>query len=316
MAFQYYSCGVSLHSDLKLDLPPQCRSDRLKLSYRLSSLDQLDTDFSKPVYTSKTVYAGGNPALSIRHSNQTYLLDAFRIAVFAVEQQVVTAYSYNKVSESALADYFVRIVLPFWLESQQHPVIHASVIGYKDQAIGFVGDSGSGKSTLAASFLADNETVLADDKLVVHSLPGLNFYTTTESESIRLTSEASALFSDGLLEQGREVARQRFEYQIVTDATTNETHNRLRIGQLIFLNRGDHKSIGLQAIRGKDALVELVKCSLFSPELYLKMGWQSERLQTLSKLVETSSLWSLSYPTGLDHLAAVRESIYQTIDSI
>lgn len=217
-------------------------------------------------------------------------------------------------------------VLSFWLERRGVLAIHASavVLDHGDQAsaVGFMATSQGGKSSLAAAMVQSGCPLLTDDILPVEYFAepvcGKSVYGRPGYAQMRLWPDQAAHFVGdyhNLLRVYPEVTKRRVP--IGPNGWGRLCDVPQPIGCLYLPERRDSecydsercgKTVEIQSVSRRDAVIELVRESFAAPILQA-MGILPQRLALLSKIVQHVPVRRLIYPDGVSYLPQVCQAI-------
>ena len=207
-------------------------------------------------------------------------------------------------------------VIPFWLERGGIPILHASAVKTSKGAISFLSHSEQGKSTLAASFVQAGFPLLTDDILPVEATaegfygrPGypwmrmwpnealyfLGYCDTLERVHPEITKRWVPVGQDGFGSFCNDLQPLRCIY--VPERCASET---------------DCLHVEIVPLSPRDAVVELLRYS-FIPRIVKAVGLAPQRLTHFTQLAQQVPVRRLIYPSGFDHLSAVREAILEDL---
>lgn len=204
---------------------------------------------------------------------------------------------------------FLGTALSLWLEGVGVPALHGSAVEVEGQAVGFLAPSTTGKSTFAASWVAADYPLLTDDVLAVDAGP--------EGPRARSGYPLLRLGPDSAHHLGFTARRVLPRLHTATDklrVAVGERHGThfvptsRPLARLYFLGRTTAGAASLQPISPRDAVLELIRHS-FAPRLAEALGYGPARLAALSAIAATVPVARLSYPTGFDQLARVRDLV-------
>lgn len=103
----------------------------------------------------------GSSRLNFYRLNKKIVLSYPDLCEFVIEQNKITYYCYQKISENLLSHLFLDQIFPLYL-SQNKKVLHSSAISINNQAILFSAASGNGKSTFVNNCL-EYGALISDD---------------------------------------------------------------------------------------------------------------------------------------------------------
>jgi hypothetical protein len=186
----------------------------------------------------------------------------------------------------------------------------------------FPSHSGNGKSTLAAAFLQQGAALLTDDILPLEcqrdgfwgrpGLPQLNLWPDQGAKNI--TDD---------IEKFDAVVPDESKKRVPVEAVKNGAfcHEKQPLACIYIPSKFDQSSstqsnIEITPISSAEALIELVRYSYFPPAIAEQMGWQAQRLDFFSRLVEQIPVRRLRYPVGFEHLPRVTEAVFQDLKNL
>ena len=215
----------------------------------------------------------------------------------------------NGCDRTVLQNFLFGQVLAVALVHQGLEPLHTAVARLDDGAIGFLGDCTFGKSTILASFVEQGYRVVTDDMLIVerragepHAVPG--------SGRIKLLPDSAGRFLKGS-ERGTPVNPMTAKRSFVLDDASR--HASVPLRALYVLPDPDERdaatSIDILPASRSEMLRELVKHT-FTVHL-VDRDRIARQFDAAAQLAAEVDGFRLRYPTGLNHLPAVRERILE-----
>lgn len=194
-------------------------------------------------------------------------------------------------------------LLPLLL-GHDRTVLHASAIGSPRGAIAFLGPTGVGKSTLAASFGRAGWRVIADDALVVRPRGGAAL-ALPAYRGLRLWRDAARRLGAG----GRvgPVAAGSNKIRVSGRGTIAFSRRPARLVRLYLLAPGRRRSVAIEPLSARDALMQLVQHSYVLDAL--DAGRLVAHLDRLVRECLPLGVRRLAYPRDLAALPAVRAAV-------
>lgn len=211
-------------------------------------------------------------------------------------------------SDATLFHFLSDVLLPAILDHQGELVVHAGAVVVDGAAVLFLGESGRGKSTLTASFLAEGETVLSDDGIIV---TGSERGVIAEAvyPGVRLLPDSlSALFDASV--PTKEVAHYATKRRIAPD--WRMSGSKYPVALLIFLSEPDDSGlISLLPVSAAEACMGLVSKSFaLNPS---DKNRARARIEQAARVANTLPAYALSYPRKMSSLPQVREAIIDAL---
>jgi hypothetical protein len=267
-------------------------------------------------------YANPSPAPGGRDGVYLYRLAGFdllrfsAVADFYLFADRIVCHVLDPHSPDEVEALFLGTVLAFWLETRGIPVLHASALTDGKRTIAFLGERHGGKSALAASAVAAGYHLLTDDVLplelrdrLVWGRPGYPTMRMWPNEAMHFVGSLESLERVHPGQSKRRVP--------VGEDGFGEFCARPRcITAIYLLNRSESsdEQVRIDPVRPAPGVVELVRAS-FTPRMALAAGLQPARMEFFSRVVERVPLRRLTYPSGLDKLALVRDTIVADLAS-
>jgi len=185
--------------------------------------------------------------------------------------------------------------------------LHASTVVLNRQSIGFLGPRGGGKSTLAASFLKKGSNLLSDDIAIIQKR-GRRFLVQRGPAEIRLWPNVA-----------RQLKNQRFKgapvypgtvkerISLVSEGPPYDVQNTAPLASLYLLSRRRKGPVRIENLRGQNALAGILR-NVYNP-MVKDPNVLREQFEIATQLIQTVPVKRLIYPTGLRHLARVRQAV-------
>lgn len=313
----YSLFGVTLAADLlESRLVPVEGIPKLHLSH--TSRDSFVNAWKTSIlYKSPLQNASGESVMYLYSDGACDILDFPGIARFYLWPTRILWHHLDMVPEKRLIEtYLLASVFPFWLERHNIPILHASAIVVDAGVVGFLSHSGHGKSALAAGLMQVGFSLLTDDVLPVeaedeHFLGRsgypwmrmwpdeaqhfLGYYESLERVHPEVTKRWVPVGRGGF--GGFCSKSQPLRCIYVPERCTSE-------------NGQTH--INIVPLSPRDAALELLRYS-FMPRIVDAIGIAPQRLKLFAQLVQQVPVRRLVYPSGFEHLPAVREAILEDL---
>lgn len=212
--------------------------------------------------------------------------------------------------------YFLTAALPYWMEQHGIPVLHASSVVVDGQAIGFMARSQTGKSALAATFVQQGDLLLSDDPLVVQ-LEGERVVAYPGVPQMRMWADQAQQFL-GYYETLPRVHPTLAKRFVPISAVGGFCEQPQPLARLYLLDRQasspDQDPVGIEiiAVAPTQALFQLATNSYIA-RTFATREYQQKRLALLAPLAKRVAVSRLVYPSGYEHLPAVREAILRDL---
>lgn len=238
-------------------------------------------------------------------------LDAFCFAAgtdFYLQSKAITGRLIGPALGFELEIRLLGPVLPYWLEKEGFPTLHASAVAVDGQAVGFLSRQGGGKTGLAAAMMQAGHPLLTDDVLPVEERNG-TFFARPGYPRMRMWPDEAAWFVERWQElplvhpdiSKRWVPVGGDGFGAFLDAS-------LPLACLYLPERRPGGPVEIRDLSPRDALIELVRYS-FAPRLVEAAGLQPFRFDFFSRLVRSVPVRRLSYPAGFERLPEVVRSV-------
>jgi hypothetical protein len=260
-------------------------------------------------------------------SNELYHFESCDVIRFAwgadfyVSPDRIDCHLINSDQQNYVELHLMAAILPFWLERQGIPTLHASAITFGDNATAFLSHSGNGKSTLAAGFIQSGAALLTDDILPIEYLAG-KFWGRPGRPQINLWPDQAVYFlAKNIMEFGEIVTGGPKKYVPVEKFNNGMFCREKRPLERIYIPRITHQisdgsDIQLLPVSPAEALVELIRYSFITPVTAEKLGWQKRRLEFFACLVKLVPVRRLYYPSGFEHLPRVIDAVRKDLHDL
>jgi hypothetical protein len=269
------------------------------------------------LYVSPFLNEDGASMLRVRQQDDSHILHFPGVADFRVEDRRIECRLLDPRRLYLAKIYLLGTVFSLWLERRGTPALHASAVVLPAGAAAFLSDTGAGKSALAMSFVRAGYPLLTDDILPVEPAEG-GYLGRPGYPLMRLWPDQADHFLGAhqeleRVEPGGEKRRVGMEEAVGAFVGRPE-----RLARLYLPVRRDtadtDPAIAIVKVPPSEAVFELVR-NLFAVRIVHALGWHTDRLRFFASLVSHVPVRRLLYPTGFEHLAAVREAILQDCQS-
>jgi hypothetical protein len=253
------------------------------------------------------VFSDGTVWTLFFRSPNGYLLRFPNLADFTVstDGSKVAAYPVAGVSKQTIEHLYLNQVLPLALSRQFKLVLHASAVEIGNFAVAFLGASGQGKSTLAASFSTSGCRFLTDDGLQLEKGPQ-GYLIQPSHPSIRLWDDSREALIPETAQAAPAVDYTPKSRLLAGDQVAYCDASRpLRC--MYFLGEGDTETVSIEAVGGRNAMIELVRHTFL-----LDIEEREMLLHHFGQLTELARLpmfFRLDYPRQYEMLPQVRDAV-------
>jgi hypothetical protein len=263
-------------------------------------------------YRSPFPTASGEPTLEIYRLGGLDVLRFAGTADFYLYPEKIHCHLLDPEAAYAVEIRLLGVVLAFWLERGQIPMLHAAAVTVDGLAVAFLAANKGGKSSLAAAFLQDGFPLLTDDILPVEERPG-RFFGRPGYPSLRFWPEEAQHFlghHESLPRVHPELAKRRVSLR--RDRLGSFHDQPAPLACIYIPERRDPtvhgQAIEITAESPQRAMIELVGQS-FIARAVQAVGWQPRRLACFARLLGRVPVRRLAYPSGFEHLPLVREAV-------
>lgn len=209
-------------------------------------------------------------------------------------------------------------VLSYWLERSGIPVLHASAVEIAGQAVAFLADNKGGKSSLAVAFLRGGYPMITDDILPLDSIAGV-IHGCTGYPQMRLWPRQAELLVPECA--GLEFIHPAIpKYRVPIGKKFGTFSDGPKPLRCIYLperratQEGGQRdeSVKITPLRPQEGLREL-QAKGVTPLFAEEIGLRAKRFGFFASLLRQVSIRRLTYPSGVEHLPAVREAILKDL---
>jgi len=219
------------------------------------------------------------------------------------EDRLVEAWPERLVDPNRIRDLFYRTVEPLILQALGWETLHASAVMMSAGLVAFCGDCESGKSTIAYGLSRRGYLQHADDSVVVQpGPPGVRALNLPFGVRLRPASAAFLGFTSEDREFQDVVPIERY------DSSTVSTRPLSAVFALTRVPEGDPNVRQLSPSDAFKALLPNARC--FNAE---DSASRRRLLNHYLEIVSVVPVYDLRFPSGLNHLATVLDSIERTL---
>ncbi len=272
-----------------------------------------------PSYISPYKTKNGKSVLLAFQRPDSDVLHFPNTADFYLTADRILCYQLHQTKDYEIERWLVGTVLSLWLELKGVPVLHASSVVIEGKAVAFLATNLAGKSSLAAALMLRGYPLLTDDALALEcgdshcvGRPGY--------PRIRLWPDQAKHFLGHFedLELIHPDASKR-NVPIGPDGIGVFCDKSMPVGCIYIPRRKEPQekrgSVEILSVSPRDAFIELVRYS-FTTRILSKFGLQGERMQSLTQIVLQVPIRRLQYPSGLQFLPQVCETIVEDAISL
>ena len=242
--------------------------------------------------------------VTTRLPDGTFMIDlppVARVAINAAQASIVVT-PFPGIGRNFVRHVIVDVALPRYFALLGHPAVHATAVSIPEGTVAFLAGSGRGKSTLSGALVAQGGTWVADDFLLLDVCPTHTNVIPTAVSTRLLADSAEALgidHADGEV-IGDDAPKRRWGVE--------GSREPVRLTCIIVLDRRDGPDgpITCAPLNARDAMAELAgqwflsEAGSVSPSAFLS---------TIGRLLRTTPMVRLSYPSSFDRLVETTAAI-------
>jgi hypothetical protein len=238
------------------------------------------------------------------------------VATYEWTTSSITCYPHPDALPEKLTITLFGTILSWWLEGQGLPNIHASAVMVKGRGIAFIATNKGGKSTLAATLMQAGHQLLTDDILALEHRKSA-FIGHPSYPQMRLWPDQASHFFDRYQSFSRvhpEFSKLRIP--VGPGGFGSFATGAHPLGCFYLPERRDPEQgwneVQISQVSPRDAVIELIRHS-FSARITEALGYRPQRLDFFDQLVRQVPMRRLVYPSGFEHLPAVRDAVLSDI---
>lgn len=237
----------------------------------------------------------------------------FDRADFFIGPGRILCHLHDPAYEFAVEIWLLGTAFALWLEARGVPTLHAASVDVAGRAIGFLSTNKGGKSSLAATFVRSGDSLLGDDILALEREPSGGFLARPGYPQMRFWPDQARLLlgSDAGLERVQPGST-KLRVPIGPPGFGTFTASPRPLAALYLPERDGSASIEIEPIPLAMAVTELVRHS-FLPGVLEALGMTKRRFVVFAELLRRVPVRRLRYPSGLEHLPAVREALLRDL---
>ncbi len=306
--YSYSVYGVRVTSDVPFEFPSGDDSDRGEPLAHVEFVEGVDRDF-QPFAPLTESDASASFFCQPLPGGPTYLRWP-RLYEFSVSTDGtrVACRPLDGCDRVVLQNFLFGPALAVALVQQGLEPLHASVVRLDEGAIGFLGDCTFGKSTLLATFLHAGDRVLTDDLLILDQRAG-GAVALPGSGRIKLLPDSATRFLHGA-DAGTLLNPLTTKRSFQVDASRRQQTG-VPLRQLFVLPDPDERdksdSIEIRPASRAEMFRELLK-NTFTDAILSRERLARQFAHAAQVAEEVDGFW-LRYPSGLQHLGALRQAI-------
>ncbi|UCH92591.1 MAG: hypothetical protein JSV88_20155 [Candidatus Aminicenantes bacterium] len=314
----YRIFGITLNSDFPFANRLAKGTDPPNLSFSCIKQPPIPLGWTQaaPSYASSFRTVDGESVVYLHRLDTCDVLRFTRAADFYLWPDRILCHLLDPAYDYLVEIFLLGTVLSFWLERQGTPVLHASAISIDGRAAVFLSRKKGGKSALAAILMQAGYPLLTDDILPVEQHEK-TFLGRPGYANMRMWPGEAQYFLDHF--HDLEIIHPAFSKRRVPVGPPGfgTFCNRAQSLTCLYLPERRHPGekgtqIEITPVSPAAAVIELVRHS-FTGHILEALGWQRQRLDFFTQLVNQVPLRRLTYPSGFDHLPRVREAILEDI---
>jgi len=213
------------------------------------------------------------------------------------------------VSAQTIEHLHLNQVLPLALSRQFKLVLHGGAVDINRRAVAFLGVSGRGKSTLTAAFATGGYRFLTDDGLQLDVKDG-QYLAKPSHPSIRLWDDSRNQLMPATVEKAPNIDYTP-KARLLAGKEVPHCDEPLPLQAIYFLGEGNTNTVSIEAVSGRDAVVELVRHSFLLDIEEREM--LRHHFSQLIDLAKKPVFFQLDYPRQYDLLPEVLEAVVEHV---
>lgn len=300
-------CAAPLSSNVPLtDAPRRLRVQRRSTPFPQRFWAQM-TDLSEKGEEewSDRLYRGSN--------GRRHVLRFEDVVDFCCDSDTISYHLSAPGRDDAVELWLLGTVFSLWNELRGVPALHAAAVAVDDHAVGFLASNKGGKSSLAAAFMQVGYPLLTDDVLMVEQT-GADIVGQPSYPQMRMWPDQARHFL-GSAEELPLVVPHLTKRRIPVGPGSFGTFRgeSAPISHLFLPTRSsDVSEVELERLSPQETLIELLRHS-FLPNTVVRLGLAEQRLPILMTLAKQAQLYRMRYPTGVEFLPGIVDTILRLI---
>ncbi len=242
--------------------------------------------------------------------------------LFTISKNNIDVSWHNQGTDSA--HYFQTIGLALWLELNHILCIHANALAYKEHAIAFVAPSRTGKTTLTAELCKSEFAVMTDDMIALHQ-EDKDYIIYPSWPVARMWPETLEIIDNKNTDELVKV-HESFAKKIINinkNSGFDFCNQPKKLKTIYILNRveqinknNDETSnvCNITTLSLAEAVILLIQNSILG-SAYKALSLEQQRFFKLTELVKNVKIKKITYLSGKQYLAEVRQTIINDLEN-
>ena len=315
---KYYIYGLVLETqfDFRYDLIAADAEERVDVRFEIfRSPVKRPGVFVRRLYESAYMRYGQPIFLIDEYSDRLILSFPGVVNYHFVDNELIEAEIIDEISDELIETHLLGLVMTFLLEIRGTIALHASAAVVEGGAVGFLASNKGGKSSFAASFVQQGNALLTDDILALDVGNGGVFGAPGYSGMRMLPDHARNLI--GTTDTFPLVRANTEKLLIPLDAIGMGGISREAqpIKALFFPRRDDDSGTDIRIVRiSESEAFRLILANGYIAGIAEAVGIRERRFAMITRLVRTTPMYQLRYPSGVENLPSVRRVILGQLD--
>ena len=254
----------------------------------------------------------GQSALALYRLDDCDLIRLNGVADFYIWPQQIECHVHESGQLYQVEIGLLGTVLTYWLELRGVLALHAAAVVLNDRAVVFLSENKGGKSSLAATCMQAGGRLLTDDVLAVAETRE-GFLACPGYPVMRMWPDGAQFFTGGY--KNLELAHPKLEKRRVVIGPQGFGHFCAEARPLASIYIPERCStaeggleISILPVSPREAVMALLGCS-FAAGLVEAAGLAVRRLDSLARLLNSTTVHRLRYPNGYQYLSAVCNAV-------
>lgn len=227
-----------------------------------------------------------------------------QVGQYHVSQSEITVFPVAGVTDDVLRLPILGLVISAVLVQRGLPVLHASALKVRGEAVAFIGDKRFGKSTMAATLWARGHQLISDDVVVLDPCESVGWAVRPGPLGIKLWPDAIEAL--GIEEEAHYPLYEGATKRVVRTQERHATES-VPLRRIYVLSRGER--VELAAITASDGLRELMRNAFMHRYPEVTPNAPAQLLAKYAPIRRTVDMKLLRRPVDKDRLTEIAEAI-------
>lgn len=278
----------------------------------------LSNQYPQPVYQSQSTLEQGESLFKLYRLEGHDEVHISNLAVYKILPEHIFVHPAPRITPDWLEGTLLGGVLAYWLEKHGVYSLHATAVSVGSRALAFLASDSGGKTTLAAVLMQSGCSLLSDNLLPIEESETRILASPSYPNMRMWPAEAQYFVDRQLLLEPVVPGWKKLRVPVGEGGFGTYRTEDTPLVCIYLPQRRDSSPFGqveITPLSPQHAAIELMR-HIYLARLAALPDLAAPRLQFCTRIGQILPVRLLSYPSGLEHLSAVRQAILDDLETL